>query len=150
MTPRTLEAALLATRGADDQAIADHLGITLGTARRHIHNALTHWGATTRTQLAVTLIHNGEATFSPIPITDTLLWRLSARDIAVITDGARGIPTKTTAAHLGLTRPAISNIWMRLRARMDARNNTVVIVRAIRAGYLTTGDILNQPRSAAA
>lgn len=145
MSPRTLEVAALAARGATDDQIAYRLGITRPTVQLHMHNALTATGTTSRVHLAVTLIHDGTLQLHPLEPQ----WYLTPEHLHLIHDLGAGVPTRVTATNLGVTRAVVAHRWAGLRDAFHVGSNLLVVVRAIRAGYITTDQILNA-RSAAA
>jgi DNA-binding NarL/FixJ family response regulator len=53
LTPRETEVLTLISKGFKDQAIANDLGITVGTVKKHVGNILSKLKASSRTHAAV-------------------------------------------------------------------------------------------------
>ncbi len=56
LTPRQVEVALLLAKGLTDKQIAENLGVSFNTARRHTEHTLKKLGLSTRAHVALTLL----------------------------------------------------------------------------------------------
>lgn len=56
LTQREAAVALRVARGATNRQIAQELGISLATVKRHLNNTTIKWNCANRTQIAVQLV----------------------------------------------------------------------------------------------
>lgn len=141
LTPRQHEVAVLVARGASNSQIGRHLHITENSVKSHVHAALKVYDATDRARLAVKMLAAGDITFSTIPPETAQAWKLSRREIEVLTMVGKHGTNAAAGRALRLSPITVKTHLARIASRMGTGDRLCLLVRAIRAGLIRTEDL---------